>query len=1447
MGKKILFFNTIATIAVFIAVICAPSARAVTATISNITVTDISSTAEGANNVTYTATMSLNSTLPSNTNLTFGFMGSAPREQWYDLSGATVSISGASGSSQNHNSFDFISSDVVNYQLSSQLGTGTKTITISGVRNPSFSSWYTLSIEVRVPGTEGPGEQFSAVAYMAIGNFAVKGQIKMPDGSPASGMNGIGVNLRTADFSQNFSAGVNENGYYSFSPVNEQGTIQTGVTYFLEVWPGRTEGVVSPDPVSVTYNGTTITKNLTLVTAAKTIKVTVKYGDGSPVTTANVWANKNNGSGVAGGDVDSKGEKTLSVSGGSWNVNVNCGWNQETNSPKNCDWMYSQPPMVVNFANNSTVETANLNFVVTKATAVIKGKVLLPDGRILPGGFVDIRTGDRPGSGTGINNQDGSFIAHVPPGDYKINISPDNQNPALARYYSSEIGVRVSENETKDLGTIVMKEKTSSISGMVVDKNGNGVGGVWINSWVRNGSGWGNTYSAPDGSFVMYVFAGEWELRVDTGRNENIKYIPLDSRPVAVSIGDNQAASGMILSVQRADATINVKLVSADGLAITNMYGYAYARRKSAMNMGGSEFGSGIDRGMASISLLGGETYVVGMHMPPEAGNFSLKEEVEVTIAADETKDVRLTLIPNDAFINGFVKDQYGNLVTNADAEVFAQEEGNWSGWKPTALRSDGSFSISVRGNKNYMVGVRFRGEKGSTGYVDSNPRPGDRTYVPTDGQVVKIITAFKADSVISGIVLDPSGNPIPYAWVGANNFRQMEGKVKADVKGGKIIETSTQTRSDGTFSINIIAGEFSLFSGLPPEFQNSYMPPKEVTVTVTPTSPATSVVMQYRQADAFVVATAIMPDGSKPDMGFCHAWQEAGGFSGKEIFGGGMAKIPLSEGSWYIGCDTMKPGTQKFYRSQEQLVTVKKGDLLQKTFNLEEGLFEIPQGYAETFSATAQKVITLPDGTTVSIPANALGTEGNVTFTANPDTKLFFTKDTKPVNFAWNFEALDSNNQLVTSFNSNVNICIPYNDEYLDKIGVGETDIVAKYYNDTAGAWQLPDGVTQDTENNIVCFSVSHFTNFALATSSAFGTVKSKPAYVLATPLSNGGPQVTIWDVKGNIKLNFFAYVSNLRVGIQALSGDVNGDGADEIIVVPGAGAGPQVSIFDKSGHALRRFFAFASHIRTGLRLAVADVDGDGADEIIVTTMTGAGPQIRIFDGEGNVESQFFAYASSFRGGVNLATGDVDGDGVSEIITVPQSKSAPHIRVFNNDGLVVSQFYAFSNTLRGEFHLAIGDVNGDGVADVVVTPGPGFGPQVAMFDGEGNLIRRFFAYATTFRGGINVSVGDVNGDGENEIIATPQSNAGPQIRVFNTSGTVLSQFFAYYSWLRGSFTSVIADIDQDGVSDIVTAPGQGMGPQVRVFDSAGNAKGTFFTHHRGFRGGLNISSVPVF
>ena len=73
------------------------------------------------------------------------------------------------------------------------------------------------------------------------------------------------------------------------------------------------------------------------------------------------------------------------------------------------------------------------------------------------------------------------------------------------------------------------------------------------------------------------------------------------------------------------------------------------------------------------------------------------------------------------------------------------------------------------------------------------------------------------------------------------------------------------------------------------------------------------------------------------------------------------------------------------------------------------------------------------------------------------------------------------------------------------------------------------------------------------------------------------------------------------------------------------------------------------------------------------------------------------------------------------EIVVVPASSAGPQVRVFDYDGSVVSQFFAYAYTIRGGYHVCTGDVNDDGVADVVVTPGSGLGPQVAMFNGTGD------------------------------------------------------------------------------------------------------------------------------
>lgn len=1298
------------------------------------------------------------------------------------------------------------------------------------------------------------------------GDIAVEGIVKMPDGTPASGQNGVGVNLRSEDFSTNIGTGVDENGYYAI-PVESTdewnpGTVQVGTTYFLEVWTGNIEGVVPPDPVPVVYSGSTITKNLTLVAAKKTINVSVQYdGTDDPVTTANVWANKRNGGGGAGGDVDANGEASFSVSGGQWEVNINCGWNHETNSQQDCDWTYNEPPKMIEFSNDGSVESENLVFDVKKTNAKIKGTVYLSDGTTtLQGGWIDVRSGGGGGGmGTGIDWQNGTYTANVVAGDYAIMAFPDNMNAELTRYYSDEVKVRVGENETKTVN-IVLKQKTSKIMGKVVDANGNGVANVWINGWIRDGQGWGDGRTDAQGNFMMWVAAGEWEIQVDTHRGSEgsggTNYVPADNRPVTVSIAKNQTVTGIQLKVAIADATINVKAVDSQGEAITEMWSWAFCRKK---NMGwgpGNEFGSNIDRGVANIPLMGGFTYICGMHMPPE-GERSLQKEVEVTVAVGQVKDVKLVLVENDSKIKGWIKDQHGKVITGMGngGEVFAVEVGNWN-WKPGKLQDDGSYEIGLLGGtgKSYMVGVHFWGaEKGESEFLETHPEPESAISVPADTEVIKIVTVFRADTYISGTVYAPDGTPMPHVWIGADNFQEHEGKLQGDFEGGKVMHTGTETRGDGTFRLSLISDTWMIHSGMPPEFQNDYMSPKEVQVTVTADSPRTGLKLYYRQADAFVNTTATFADGSSPEYGWCWAWSEQGGHSGKDAMGG-TARVPLTEGTWWVGCDTFIPDSNKFYRSEEKQITVVKDDVKSMSFTLTEAIFEIPEPFSQTFTATQQNNFTLPNGDSVMLPANAAGNdESTYTFTATPSTNLYYTDDSKPIMYAWNFEITkqgDNGVEIIEELNSNSTICMGVPAEVISETGIGVEDLFAKYYDAQSGTWKLPESAVitaNDDGSATACLQVSHFTEFAMTTGATFGAAAGGPAYVVATPASGGGPQVTIWNSEGEAQLNFFAYASTLRIGIQSMAGDVDGDGVNEIIVAPGAGAGPQIRVFSLTGDLESQFFAFGTHLRTGYNLAVADVDGDGVDDIIVTTMAGAGPQIRVFDGSGNVIAQFFAYGTEFRGGVNLTTGDVDGDGVQEIITVPRENSAPHVRVFDYDGTEVASFFAYASTIRGSFHLTTGDVNADGTADIIVTPGPGLGPQVAMFTGSGELINRFFAYATTFRGGIHASVGDVDGDGENEIVASPESGAGPHIRVFSTSGDVESSFFAYAQNLRGSFSSLVADVDGDGTADIVTAPGAGMGPHVRAFNSVGEPVAQYFTHHTGFRGGLNISSVPVF
>src|SRR5581483_11420783 len=186
---------------------------------------------------------------------------------------------------------------------------------------------------------------------------------------------------------------------------------------------------------------------------------------------------------------------------------------------------------------------------------------------------------------------------------------------------------------------------------------------------------------------------------------------------------------------------------------------------------------------------------------------------------------------------------------------------------------------------------------------------------------------------------------------------------------------------------------------------------------------------------------------------------------------------------------------------------------------------------------------------------------------------------------------------------------------------------------------------------------------------------------------------------------------------------------------------------------------------------VASADVNGDLFNDIVAAAGPGGGPHVKVYSGkDGSVLQSFFAYDPGFRGGVYVATGDVNGDGVADIITGAGQGGGPQVKVFSGkDGSLIETFMAFAPNFAGGVRVAAGDVDGDGHADIITAAGPGGAPQVKVFSGaNGSLLRSFLAYDTGFTGGVFVAAGDVNGDGKADVITGAGAGGAPLVEAFD-------------------------------------------------------------------------------
>lgn len=265
------------------------------------------------------------------------------------------------------------------------------------------------------------------------------------------------------------------------------------------------------------------------------------------------------------------------------------------------------------------------------------------------------------------------------------------------------------------------------------------------------------------------------------------------------------------------------------------------------------------------------------------------------------------------------------------------------------------------------------------------------------------------------------------------------------------------------------------------------------------------------------------------------------------------------------------------------------------------------------------------------------------------------------------------------------------------------------------------------------------------------------------------------------------------------------------------------------------------------GVRVAMGDVNGDGFWDYVVGAGPGGPPLVGVYSGvDRSPIHTFLAYEPAFAGGVFVAAADFDGDGRADVVTGPGAGGAPNVKVFSGlDGSVLKSYFAFTPSFVGGVHVAAGKVDGDPVPDLIAGAGPGGGPTVSVFSGTTDApLVSFFAYEPVLIGGVHVAAGDVDGDGLDDVVTGAGGGGSPHVKVF--SGATFAEirsFFAFPPSFGGGVTVAAGRIDGDALDDIVTGTEAG-GGQVTVF--RGTDLGTlqsFLPYGSSFTGGVFVAS----
>ncbi|MBI2426441.1 MAG: VCBS repeat-containing protein [Candidatus Kerfeldbacteria bacterium] len=257
----------------------------------------------------------------------------------------------------------------------------------------------------------------------------------------------------------------------------------------------------------------------------------------------------------------------------------------------------------------------------------------------------------------------------------------------------------------------------------------------------------------------------------------------------------------------------------------------------------------------------------------------------------------------------------------------------------------------------------------------------------------------------------------------------------------------------------------------------------------------------------------------------------------------------------------------------------------------------------------------------------------------------------------------------------------------------------------------------------------------------------------------------------------------------------------------------------------------------------------------LLLTPGGRASTNLRIVDSEGNQLLNMFTFWP-IRVQTDVMTGDVDNDGWLDIAAgAIDVWSGADIRFFDRNGAYMNHVQPFGAAYRGGVEYTLADVNGDRDMELIAIPRTGSSNlrvyNLNTTENVWELLDWTFVFGPRFKGGSSIAAGDTNGDGRAEIAIHPRKgSSNVQLYRVNTDNELekVTWLQPYSSTYRGGISMLLTDYDGDSKAELVTIPLAGAS-QLRIYN-VNNDEATIvvdqLVYAANVRGAFNLASGDV-